>query len=92
LGREALNPDRVQELSFWTDTLKDAPELVPGHKLVSGRDTVGGASQIALTLPPKVTAPLLNRVGAAFHARINDVLLTGLVLSILKWRRQHHPG
>jgi amino acid adenylation domain-containing protein/non-ribosomal peptide synthase protein (TIGR01720 family) len=92
LSREALNPKRVKELSFWTDTLKDAPELVPGHQLVPGRDTVGTASQIALTLPPKVTAPLLNRVAAAFHARINDVLLTGLVLSVLKWRRQSHLG
>ena len=89
LSREALNPERVKELSFWTDTLKDAPELVPGHQLVSSHDTVGSASQIVLTLPPKVTAPLLNRVAGAFHARINDVLLTGLALSILKWRRRH---
>ena len=92
LSREAVNPDRVKELPFWTDTLKDAPELVPGHKLVPGRDTVSKASQIALTLPPKVTAPLLNRVAGAFHARINDVLLTGLVLSLLKWRRSHRPS
>ena len=92
LSREALNPERVKELSFWTDALKDAPELVPGHKLVPGRDTVGRASQIALTLPPKVTAPLLNRVAGAFHARINDVLLTGLVLSLLKWRRSRRSG
>ncbi len=49
-------------------------------------------SQIALTLPPKVTAPLLNRVAGAFHARINDVLLTGLVLSILKWRENSGDG
>ncbi len=87
LSRESQNPARTKELSFWTDTLRDAPELVPGHQLVPSRDTVGKAGQIVLTLPPKVTAPLLNRVASAFHARINDVLLTGLVLSILKWRR-----
>ncbi|HEY2116419.1 MAG TPA: amino acid adenylation domain-containing protein, partial [Candidatus Angelobacter sp.] len=92
LSREALNPERVKELSFWTDTLKDAPELVPGHQLVPGRDTVGRASQIVLSLPPKVTAPLLNQVAGAFHARINDVLLTGLVLSILKWRKNSGDG
>jgi non-ribosomal peptide synthase protein (TIGR01720 family) len=92
LSREALNPERLKELSFWTGMLKDAPELVPGHQLVPGRDTVGKASQIALALPPKVTAPLLNRVAAAFHARINDVLLTGLVLSILKWRKNSGKG
>ncbi len=92
LTREALNPERVKELSFWTDTLKEAQELVPSRQLVSSRDTVSSAQQIVLTLPPKVTAPLLNRVAGAFHARINDVLLTGLVLSILKWRRQHDSG
>jgi amino acid adenylation domain-containing protein/non-ribosomal peptide synthase protein (TIGR01720 family) len=92
LSREALNPERVKELSFWTGTLKDAAELVPGHQLVPGRDTVGKASQIVLTLPPKVTSPLLNRVAGAFHARINDVLLTGVVLSILKWQRRRNPS
>jgi amino acid adenylation domain-containing protein/non-ribosomal peptide synthase protein (TIGR01720 family) len=92
LNREALDPERVKELSFWTDTLKDAPELVPGHQLVPGRDTVDRARQIVLTLPPDVTAPVLNKVAAAFHARINDVLLTGLVLSILNWRRRRYSG
>jgi amino acid adenylation domain-containing protein/non-ribosomal peptide synthase protein (TIGR01720 family) len=92
LNREALSPERVKELSFWTDMLKDAPELVPNRQLVASRDTVGSAQQIVLTLPPQVTAPLLNRVAGAFHARINDVLLTGLVLSILKWRGRHGDG
>ncbi|HEY6348112.1 MAG TPA: amino acid adenylation domain-containing protein [Candidatus Angelobacter sp.] len=87
LSQEAVNPERVKELSFWADTLKETQELVPGHKL-SG-DSLGSFSQIALTLPAKITAPLLNRVAAAFHARINDVLLTGFVLSVLNWRRRN---
>ncbi len=87
LNREALNPERMKELSFWTEALKDAPELIPGRPLIPGRDIVGIARQMVLTLPSQVTAPLLSWVAAAFHARINDVLLTGLVLSILKWRR-----
>jgi amino acid adenylation domain-containing protein/non-ribosomal peptide synthase protein (TIGR01720 family) len=92
LSREALNPERVKELSFWTDKLKNAPELVPGRQLVPSRDTLDKTRQIVLTLPPKVTAPLLNQVASIFHARINDVLLTGLVLSVLKWQRRHHSG
>jgi amino acid adenylation domain-containing protein/non-ribosomal peptide synthase protein (TIGR01720 family) len=92
LNREAVNPERVRELFFWTGMLKDAQELVPGQQLVRSRDTVRNAHQIALTLSPKVTAPLLNRVAGAFHARINDVLLTGLVLSILKWRKNSGDG
>jgi non-ribosomal peptide synthase protein (TIGR01720 family) len=69
--------------------LKGASELLPGYKLNSGRDTVGSTRQIALTLPASVTAPLLYQVAAAFHARINDVLLAGFVLSILNWRRRN---
>jgi amino acid adenylation domain-containing protein/non-ribosomal peptide synthase protein (TIGR01720 family) len=89
LNQEALNPERVKELSFWTNTLKDAPELLPGYKLDPARDRLGSVRQIALTLPASVTAPLLNRVAAAFHARINDVLLAGFVLSILNWCRRN---
>jgi len=88
LNREALNPDRVKELSFWTDVLKDAQELVPGRQLVPGRDTVGRARQLVVSLPAKVTAPLLNRVAGAFHARINDVLLTAFALAVLEWQRR----
>jgi amino acid adenylation domain-containing protein/non-ribosomal peptide synthase protein (TIGR01720 family) len=87
LNQEALNPKRVKELSFWADTLKDAQELIPGRQLLPSRDTVGNARETVLTLPAKITAPLLNRVAGAFHARINDVLLTAFVLSVLKWRR-----
>ena len=89
LNQEALNPERAKELPFWTDTLKGASELLPGYKLNSGRDTVGSTRQIALTLPASVTTPLLSHVAAAFHARINDVLLAGFVLSILNWRRRN---
>ena len=89
LRREATNPERIEELSFWTDMLKDAEELVPGHKLDRSRDTVGRVRQFVLTLPAEVATPLLNRVAATFHARINDILLTGFVLSALKWRRRN---
>ncbi|HEY4903680.1 MAG TPA: amino acid adenylation domain-containing protein [Candidatus Sulfotelmatobacter sp.] len=89
LNQEALNPERVKELSFWTDTLKGASELLPGYKLDPGRDTLSSTRQSALTLPASVTAPLLSQVAATFHARINDVLLAGFVLSILNWRRRN---
>jgi amino acid adenylation domain-containing protein/non-ribosomal peptide synthase protein (TIGR01720 family) len=92
LNREALNPERVKELSFWADTLKDVQELIHGRQLEPRRDIVGNALQMVLTLPPKVTAPLLNRVAGAFHARINDVLLTAFVLGVLQWSRHSGEG
>jgi amino acid adenylation domain-containing protein/non-ribosomal peptide synthase protein (TIGR01720 family) len=87
LHREALNPARTVELAFWTSTLKNSEPLVLGDQSHLCRQTVGSLRQFTLTLPPSVTAPLLNRVAAASHARINDILLTGFVLSILQWRR-----
>ena len=54
LSREALNPDRVQELSFWTDTLKDAPELVPGHKLFPAAIPWAEPARLLLRCRPKL--------------------------------------
>jgi amino acid adenylation domain-containing protein/thioester reductase-like protein/non-ribosomal peptide synthase protein (TIGR01720 family) len=93
LRLEALNPARTAELGFWTGMLKDAEELLPGRELDRSRDTVSTVRQFTLTLPPAVTTPLLNRVAGAFHARINDILLTGFALSVLQWRRRNSaPG
>ena len=41
-------------------------------------DTLGNAKHLSLTLPVDLTAALLTKVPAAYHAGINDVLLTGL--------------
>ena len=36
-----------------------------------------------------MTGALLTRVAAAFHAGINEVLLTGLALAVADWCRRH---
>ena len=43
-------------------------------------------------LPADVTAPLLTTVPAAFHGRVNDVLLTALVVAVAGWRRRRAHG
>src|SRR5262249_1697317 len=42
----------------------------------------------ALRLPAEITGPLLTTVPAAFHGRVNDVLLTGLAVAVAAWRRR----
>ena len=69
----------------------------PSLPLVEGaldpsRDISGTAGQFTLTLPAAITGPLLTRVPAAFHGGINDVLLTGLVVAVADWCRQHGRG
>jgi len=82
-----MNPARTAELAYWTGMLKNAEQFVPSREKDRSPDTVGTLRQLSLTLPAAVTTSLLNRVAAAFHARINDILLTAFVLSTLQWRR-----
>ena len=89
LGDDAHSPARMAELPLWT-AMTDAPALaLTDGALDPARDLTGSARELTLTLPPAVTAALLTRTAAAFHAGVNDVLLTGLALAVADWCRQH---
>jgi non-ribosomal peptide synthase protein (TIGR01720 family) len=81
----ASAPQRRRELPFWNEMAsKIAPALVadaldPAH-------TIGSAINVERALSNEATAAVLTTVPAAFHARINDVLLTALVLATAAWR------
>jgi amino acid adenylation domain-containing protein/non-ribosomal peptide synthase protein (TIGR01720 family) len=64
---------------------RNAPALVAGT-LDPTRDTAGTAVHIQRCLSTETTSALLTTVPVAFHARINDVLLTALVLATAAWR------
>ncbi|HET9245453.1 MAG TPA: condensation domain-containing protein, partial [Xanthobacteraceae bacterium] len=92
LSSRAQAADCVEELSFWTGTLsKPSLSLVEGS-LDPARDVMGTAGRLTLTLPAGLTDALLRRVPAAFHAGINHVLLTALVLAIAQWCRRRDRG
>ena len=89
LATNALTPERVAELPLWRG-MWEAPALsLFDGTLDRARDLTGTARELTLTLPAEVTAALLTRVPAAFHAGINDVLLTGLALAVAQWCRRH---
>ncbi|MGV9779705.1 condensation domain-containing protein, partial [Streptosporangium sp. NPDC003464] len=80
--------DRAGELDLWIDIL-DGPDPRVGSRPLDPRvDTVATLRSLRLTLPPGRTEPLLTTVPAAFHGRVNDVLLTGLALAVAHWRRK----
>ena len=83
----------IQELPFWRGVLipQDA-EILPGRILDPRRDKTDIANHITLTLRSQTVAPLLTNVPAVFRVRINDILLTALVLSIIEWRRDRGWG
>ncbi|WP_026360199.1 non-ribosomal peptide synthetase [Amycolatopsis nigrescens] len=83
LAAEAVSARRSAELPLWTGMLAGAE---PSPRLDPRRDTVGAAGHVTRTLPAARTAALLTAVPSAFHAGTHEVLLTGLVLALGRYR------
>ncbi|GAA2726995.1 hypothetical protein GCM10010439_31580 [Actinocorallia aurantiaca] len=86
LAAEASEPARAAELPYWTELAATPDPVLGSRPLDPARDTFATAGELTLTLDEDVTGPLLSSVPAAFHGRVNDVLLTGLALAVAEWR------
>ncbi|WP_051653615.1 non-ribosomal peptide synthetase [Kitasatospora cheerisanensis] len=78
----------VDELPAWQRILdRDEPPLA--HRPLDPRtDTVGaGRSSAQLTVPAASAGPLLTALPAAYHAGVDDVLLSGLTAALDEWLR-----
>ncbi len=90
LFEEAQRLGREAELPLWREILQhDDPPLSP-LPIDRERDTAATTSHLTCTLPPQRTAPALTEVPAAFHAEVNDVLLTALALAVVDWRERRN--
>ncbi|MGI5163448.1 amino acid adenylation domain-containing protein [Spirillospora sp. CA-253888] len=87
LTAEATGAEIRAQLPLWADTLRTPDPVLGSRALDPAADTFGTARHRTVTLPADVTGPLLTDVPAAFHGRVNDVLLTGLALAVAEWRR-----
>ena len=74
--------DVVAELPAWEAIVAAGRPLVPGAALDPRRDVFGTARALTIEIPAAIAAPLLTSVPAAFHARINDVLLAALAAAV----------
>ncbi|MFD8917918.1 amino acid adenylation domain-containing protein [Streptomyces sp. NPDC059569] len=92
LADEARGPGRAAELPHWKAVLAEAGPPLAGRRPDPARDTHGTLRSLTLTLGEDVVAPLLTTVPAAFHAGVNDVLLTAFGLAVAEWRRRHGRG
>ena len=88
LTAEASEPRRLAELPFWTEVVATPDPVLGARPLDPGRDTFATAGELTETLAADLTEPLLSSVPAAFHGRVNDVLLTGLALAVAAWRER----
>ncbi|MER7848006.1 amino acid adenylation domain-containing protein [Kitasatospora sp. NPDC096077] len=89
LADQARTQHRGAELAHWQRTLDGPDPLVGSHRLDPATDVYGTRRTLRLELGPEVTGPLLTDLPAAFHAEVNDVLLTGLAIAVADWRRRH---
>ncbi|MFS7879075.1 amino acid adenylation domain-containing protein [Streptomyces asiaticus] len=90
----AQRPERVEELTYWLDTLAEPDPALADRPLDPRRDITATTKRLLLTLPAEQTSALLTTVPAAFHARINDVLLSAFAAAVVQWRAQrgHQAG
>ncbi|MFG2092753.1 amino acid adenylation domain-containing protein [Streptomyces sp. NPDC048612] len=90
LTESAQEPRWEDGLAQWTSVLSDpAAGALPGVRPLDPRtDTSETVRHLTLHLPPERLEPLLTSVPAAFHANVNDVLLTGFALAVQEWRRR----
>ncbi|WP_141693646.1 non-ribosomal peptide synthetase, partial [Streptomyces sp. PTY087I2] len=90
LVEAASTEARTAELDTWTALLGTEDSQLGSRRLDPRRDTAATARSLSVTLPPQLTEPLLTTVPAAFHAGVNDVLLTGFTLAVADWRRSRN--
>ncbi|MEV1120747.1 amino acid adenylation domain-containing protein [Actinosynnema sp. NPDC049800] len=88
----AHDPARADQLPYWTAVLDGPDPLLGARPLDPARDTVGTARTSEVVLTVADTAPLLTEVPAAFHAGVDDVLLTALALAVGRWRERRGRG
>nr|WP_191910412.1 non-ribosomal peptide synthetase [Microbispora cellulosiformans] len=83
---------RTPELTDWLALLQGSEPLLTTEPLDPARDIGATVRRVAATVPVDVTTALLTTVPAAFHAGIDDILLTGLVAAVAESRDGRDVG
>ena len=97
LGADACGATRRIRTARRTAALDRACGRAPSLSLSDGaldrgRDLTGTRPRTDADAAARGDGPLLTRVAAAFHAGVNDVLLTALALAVMDWCRRHGRG
>ncbi|MCP2245565.1 non-ribosomal peptide synthetase [Lentzea aerocolonigenes] len=80
--------DYSADRSYYQRALPGVDQLI-GRRELSESDVVAGEQVRTVTVGAAATAALLGDVPALFHAKVNDVLLTGLAVALARWRRDN---
>ncbi|MFF8947120.1 amino acid adenylation domain-containing protein, partial [Streptomyces sp. NPDC014864] len=88
----AAAPARTGELPLWQAQSGGADPVLGSRRLDLGRDTFATERSLTRTLSAEHTAALLADVPAAYHAGVNDVLLTAFAVAVADWRARRARG
>ncbi|MGW0238906.1 condensation domain-containing protein, partial [Streptomyces sp. NPDC002996] len=88
LTRLAGTEELTAELELWQRMLNGPDPRLGSRSLDPAVDTAATERTLALTLPAEATRALLTDVPAVFHARVNEILLAGLVSAVTQWRAE----
>ncbi|QMU80324.1 amino acid adenylation domain-containing protein [Streptacidiphilus sp. PB12-B1b] len=91
LAEAAVEPARTAELPLWAAQSARPDQPLADRPPDPARDVFGTARSLTFRLGPEHTEALLTTAPAAYHAGINDVLLTALALAVGSWRRGRDP-
>ena len=80
-----------KDLAVWESIVESGTPLLPEAVFDPGADTVSTLQHLQTRLAAGLSGDLLTTVTAAFHAQINDVLLTALALALAGWRQSSQP-
>ncbi|MFD5825919.1 amino acid adenylation domain-containing protein [Lentzea sp. NPDC060358] len=80
--------DFAADLSYYRRPLPGEDQLL-GRRALGESDVVAGEQVRTVAVGAAATAALLGDVPKLFHAKVNDVLLTGLAVALAKWRRDN---
>jgi amino acid adenylation domain-containing protein/non-ribosomal peptide synthase protein (TIGR01720 family) len=80
----ASSSELKEELDYWTSAVAGPFAALPvDHP--DGQNRAGSTREVTLSLSVEETDRLLHEVPAAYHAQVNDVLLTALAAALSQW-------
>jgi non-ribosomal peptide synthase protein (TIGR01720 family) len=87
LKEYANSPGRIDEIDFWVSgTDQSEPFLPTDHR--NAENSVASEQVSTVALPTDLTQQLLNEANQAYQTRVEELLLTALVLTFHDWT--HH--
>jgi len=84
LSEYAKSASLEQELFYWLRRIRAQVSPLPVD-YVGGSNTASSARTLSVSLSTEHTTDLLQKVSAAFHVQINEILLTALSRAFLTW-------